>query len=423
MPLIDSSERRKSQGKPTDRERVGVVGIWSTNVLPTDPVGSRMKVSFNDPHKYVFCRFLASSPQLSRVSTFIPTFGSHREETLSGENWDLVRIHVASKSLTMALLTYNLRLALEILRHRYKLAYFFNDGKALPFLAPLLAARIRGIATVLDYRNPPAIHVWPRIWNIRSWLVFAVESTAYHLASFVVALSPTCATILAEAYGGNPWVVPSVASAHFYRSPAVVLGRDGTIRFAYWGSMSRARRLDEVVLGFVDASRSDPATPREMVFVGDGDDRQRLEALAREASDTRIVFLNWQPQEALVRILDTVSASVITIPPTIDQYVASSPLKLAEALALGRPIIASDIPATRIVEEFHLGIRTRHNRSAYAEAFRQMDRERLNQCVMSLRSFEGRSQRSVGSDAFAKVIDHVLRASPYSRPGTAWAEF
>ena len=79
-------------------------------------------------------------------------------------------------------------------------------------------------------------------------------------------------------------------------------------------------------------------------------------------------YQKYMNKKELYEFLQEVSVAVIPIPP-IKFYQYSSPLKLAEAIAMELPIIASDIEPNQIVKEHNLGIVCNHDEDDYARAF------------------------------------------------------
>lgn len=73
-------------------------------------------------------------------------------------------------------------------------------------------------------------------------------------------------------------------------------------------------------------------------------------------------------QKGLYKFLRETSVAVVPVPPK-KFYQYSSPLKLAEAIAMELPIIASDIEPNQIVKEQNLGIICNHDEDSYARAF------------------------------------------------------
>ncbi len=81
------------------------------------------------------------------------------------------------------------------------------------------------------------------------------------------------------------------------------------------------------------------------LLVGDGGRRAELEALAGRLGITdRVVFTGRVPNAEIGRSYAAIDAFVV---PRIDELAARlvTPLKPFEAMALGRPIIVSDLPA------------------------------------------------------------------------------
>ena len=73
-------------------------------------------------------------------------------------------------------------------------------------------------------------------------------------------------------------------------------------------------------------------------------DHVRLDALARELGiHDRVTFTGWLPPASVVVELARANALVLPNTPTHTSERYTSPLKLFEYLAAGRPIIASDL--------------------------------------------------------------------------------
>lgn len=97
--------------------------------------------------------------------------------------------------------------------------------------------------------------------------------------------------------------------------------------------------------------RALPLLPDHVSFlvVGDGTDKRRLEAIAAELNlESRVSFVGRKPQDEIVPWYRSLDAFVV---PRIDSPVcrAVTPIKPLAAMALGIPVIASDLPALREV--------------------------------------------------------------------------
>jgi glycosyltransferase involved in cell wall biosynthesis len=120
----------------------------------------------------------------------------------------------------------------------------------------------------------------------------------------------------------------------------------------YAGNIGSAQGLG-IVLDAADRLRDEGI---HWVFIGDGNDRQRLEAeTARRGLDRAIRFLGWRPNEAMPRYLSLADALLVSLrrgggfAPTI-------PAKVQSSLAMGRPILAAlEGEGARVVRESGAG--------------------------------------------------------------------
>jgi len=86
------------------------------------------------------------------------------------------------------------------------------------------------------------------------------------------------------------------------------------------------------------------------VVGGDAANRPRLEALANQHAPGRVHFVGSVPHDQVPRFL--AAADVIVLPNSGGEEISqryTSPLKLFEAMAAGRPVVASDLPSLREV--------------------------------------------------------------------------
>jgi glycosyltransferase involved in cell wall biosynthesis len=142
----------------------------------------------------------------------------------------------------------------------------------------------------------------------------------------------------------------------------------------YLGTLARVRQLDMLlhalkllVVRYPDA---------KLVFVGDGDnpeDRASLEQESRSLGLTDSVeFTGFLPmEEALART----SSAAVCVSPFYPTFVllSTSPTKLIEYMALGRPVVASEHPEqSEIISESGAGYCVPWDPAAYAEAFAKL---------------------------------------------------
>lgn len=113
---------------------------------------------------------------------------------------------------------------------------------------------------------------------------------------------------------------------------------DNLVVGGYVGAIANIRRLDFVI----SAIMSDRAQNLFLVMVGDGDSRQRLEAMAGGCS--RIKFTGYIEPEELPDIISGFDFGICHLPPA-RVFNVSFPLKVLEYAACDIPIVMSKMPA------------------------------------------------------------------------------
>jgi glycosyltransferase involved in cell wall biosynthesis len=109
------------------------------------------------------------------------------------------------------------------------------------------------------------------------------------------------------------------------------------VNIVYVGSVAKARGLSILIEAFKECSRNH--SNARLVIVGDGDDRTNLEEIVkRESLERKIIFKGLVSQEEVARIIHESDIGVSLVPPT-DQYIVSSPTKVFEYMAMGKPVI------------------------------------------------------------------------------------
>ncbi len=148
-------------------------------------------------------------------------------------------------------------------------------------------------------------------------------------------------------------------------------------RFVYLGTLASVRRLEMLVDAFALVAAQFPQA--ELLFVGDGDlpqERQNLQAYVERLGLTqRVRFTGFIPMEEAWHL--AASAAVCLSPFYPAQVLRStSPTKLVEYLALGRPVVCNDHPEqSRIMAECGAGLCVEWSASAFAGAMLQLARD------------------------------------------------
>jgi len=114
----------------------------------------------------------------------------------------------------------------------------------------------------------------------------------------------------------------------------------GEAIFVYVGTMDRERDLTILIRSFALLKKQ--VATATLLMVGDGTERERLEECARDLGvDGGIVFTGRVRPEEIPDYIDAAQIGVSVIPP-LDVYKLSSPIKMLEYMAMGRPVVANE---------------------------------------------------------------------------------
>ena len=177
------------------------------------------------------------------------------------------------------------------------------------------------------------------------------ERLTFATATHVLAANESHATIARERGHKTPGEVTVVRNgppASWTRLPLTNLpGRLSPIRLAYVGAV--AEQDGVVAMAEVLARLRDrtPSVPALLTVVGDGDGRPSLEAaLLRLGLAESVTLTGWVEAE---RVPDFLRAADVCVDPAPGSVLneRSTMIKLAEYLALGKPVVAFDLLETR----------------------------------------------------------------------------
>lgn len=152
-------------------------------------------------------------------------------------------------------------------------------------------------------------------------------------------------------------------------SPTEETSQDEAKRtIVYLGALDRIRNLEMIVDAFARIAYSHLDT--ELIFVGDSEEPSDREYLAAEATRLsvadRVRFTGFLPREQALRYIHNAAVCLSPVPrgPAFD---LSSPTKTLEYMAMGKAVVASDIPDTQLVlESSQGGICTTFDAQAFA---------------------------------------------------------
>jgi glycosyltransferase involved in cell wall biosynthesis len=225
----------------------------------------------------------------------------------------------------------------------------------------------------------PATHVWEaERWGVRrpgwSGLVErAGESPALSRADVVC-----CGTeLVAEQacrLGTEPdriLITPtgvdleSFADLSNGRPRRAALGLDGRFVVGWVGSFRGFHAVEQAVAAVADIEDA------SLLLVGDGPERPRIEAIAR-AAGVHAVFTGTVPHRELPALLGAMDVALVLA--GRDEVFHYSPLKLAEYLAAGRPVVVPDVPqlAARLVDGVDAVLVPPGDEPALAQALRRL---------------------------------------------------
>lgn len=225
--------------------------------------------------------------------------------------------------------------------------YHASDLYVLPALRQV--AQRRGVPFVYDAREcyPHVAATVGRPWVSRFWQ--AVEHWHIRDAALVLTVSPSIAGFLTQTYGvpaplvlynAPPWqaVVPS----DWLRAQTGV--PESTPLVLHQGQMRQHRGCDRLLAAFADVGGA------ALVFLGDGDQRPRLQQQAHQLGlSERVFFLDPVPPDELLPITAGADLGVTLLEDLCLNHRYALPNKLFEYLMAGVPVLGSDLPEIRRV--------------------------------------------------------------------------
>jgi glycosyltransferase involved in cell wall biosynthesis len=212
-------------------------------------------------------------------------------------------------------------------------------------LAGLMAKSLRGVPWVLEIRD-----LWPEsivtVGAMRKGMTVRflewLERLAYRRADQIVSVTDSFVPHIAARGGaGKITVIKNGADLlRFQRQgrgdeARARLGVEGRFVAAYVGTHGMAHGLD-TILRAADLLRGDPRIV--FLLVGDGAERQRLDAQRASMGLSNVIMLGQQPKDAMPGIWAATDVSLILLraDPLFHKVL---PSKMFEAMAMGCPIV------------------------------------------------------------------------------------
>lgn len=123
--------------------------------------------------------------------------------------------------------------------------------------------------------------------------------------------------------------------------PGEQKGSSKIFRIIYHGSIAENRGLDNAIKA-VSLLKNEPV---ELIFLGTGTGLNKLKNLVGKLGlEGKVLFYSPVPHRVVASHIRQASAGILPLP-RVDDWNVSSPLKLFEYLACGKPVIVTKIPA------------------------------------------------------------------------------
>lgn len=215
---------------------------------------------------------------------------------------------------------------------------------------PALLARGLGARFVFEVNGDAFGEQRWRGGVLRALTILAADWVNCRLAHGVVAITPGLKTMVESRYGVPPakvHLIPSGTDLEAIRPldpracrQELGLALDGAL-VAFLGLLYRHQGVQTLLAAAPEIVRQHPGT--RILIVGDGPARRALEAQARALGlGASVAFVGRVPYERVALYL---GAADCCVAPFVVQRGETSPLKLFDYMAAGRPVVASAIPA------------------------------------------------------------------------------
>jgi len=290
-----------------------------------------------------------------------------------------------------------------------------------PGLLPLLTARMLGVPHILATVHTPGSVYGKRVWFIRNVVArlcdafICVSETAE--ASFFGDSAIFAEQLLAN--GRKHFAIPNAVDltqtdtlishadiAELRRS----LGLDGHVVVGMVSRLSREKGPQYLLEAMVSVVRQVPTA--KLLMVGDGADRDSLGQQARRLGITeQIVWVGRLLRDEAMRRMAVMD--IVAVPSEFEGF----GLTAAEAMALGKPVVASDVAGLReVVEDKATGFLVPvGDVSALATAItRLLQDAAMRQCLgkAGRRRVEERFSMPVFADRYLRLYRSLLEAKP-----------
>ncbi len=291
-----------------------------------NPYSGGAEVQFHE----VFSRVARAGHEVVLYCSHFP--GAQHEEILNG----LRSIREGGRDL------FNFRVPLAYAR-RFRHEGFdvvVDDMNKIPFFTPLFVREpIEGIIHHLFAES-----IFREVNPLVGAYVYATERAALALykrrkTPFIVVSPSTYDDLISRGFDSSLLVQIGLAVDHSLFRPTGV-PKSPTPLIGYFGRLKRYKSVDQLLQALPLVLKTEPAL--RVLIVGEGDDRPRLQRLARDLGvHDSVTFTGFVSDQEKIRLLQQMWFKVAT------SSKEGWGLTVTEANACGTPAIASDVPGLR----------------------------------------------------------------------------
>ena len=196
---------------------------------------------------------------------------------------------------------------------------------------------------------------------------------------------------------------------------------DGKFVVSYIGTMGMAHGLETIIAAASQLRETNP----EIIFLmlGEGAEKERIAALARESEPNNLRFVDQQPREKIPAYICASDVCMVVLKKT-DLFKTVIPTKMLEFMSCARPVILGvDGQARAILEEARGGLVIEpENSDALAEAIRYLatNREAARALGKNGREYVVRKfSRHETAERYIRVLEQLLHLPERSRTEVA----
>jgi colanic acid biosynthesis glycosyl transferase WcaI len=189
------------------------------------------------------------------------------------------------------------------------------------------------------------------------------------------------------------------------------LNAEGKFIVSYIGTMGMAHGLETIIAAAAQLRDTDPGIV--FLMLGEGSEKERIVALARERGLTNLRFIDQQPREKIPACIRASDACLVLLKKTA-LFKTVIPTKMLEFMSCGRPVILGvDGQARTILEEARGGLVIEpENADALVNAIRYLAANPETACKLGQNGREHvmrKFSRQQSSERYLRVLEHLLK--------------